>query len=140
MAIEPSLVVFASSLYLDTPMSSLEVDELSALLDNREELFAYVLTQPAFIARHPDVEKLIRTLAREHGSRANTKREATGMPRETTNLRTQMRESILAIIRDEGVNGSSALSVDELDRKLVRYSGLEPKASEVPERWIESTQ
>jgi hypothetical protein len=101
MALEPDLVAFATNLYLDIPLSESEATELGRLLDNREELFAYVLTRPEIMQKHPEIREEIVKLAQEHGHDALTKREAVGQPAAMRNVTKALELEILAAIEGD---------------------------------------
>ena len=138
MALEPELVAIATNLYLEAPLPQAQLEELARLLDNREELFAYLLTRDSLLEKHPDIRDEVRRLALEHGSQALTRRQVVGPLAATRNLVQQLQEELLSSIAGSVGETSSTSKLDELEHQLTHYSSIGPGHSNSPERWIKT--
>lgn len=136
MALEPDLVGFAARLLSDEPLDNEQIKELAALLENRDELFAYLLTHPAFLRKNPDVQAELSRLAREHGHGAATKRQTMGPPAAAQDAVAELQKEILAQISGEKDGANNRSGFDEADRRLVRYTSMDTQREISPERWI----
>lgn len=133
MPLEPALVAFALDLFRSSPTSSLEAKELALILDSREELFAYVLTNQEFLHRHPDVQDTVMKLAQEHGQGALSKRTAVGVATATRTIAVELEEALKDAIT---ANSEGKLQIDrilQLDRRLALDSTSHHSN---PERYI----
>jgi uncharacterized protein YigA (DUF484 family) len=118
-------------------MDGAEIADLARLLDNRGELFAFLLTEPDFLQKHPDVRDEIVGLAQDHGQVAATKRSAVGQPATMRNVAKELENEILAAI-ESNTDGNEPMSkIDRLDRQLAQGSSIGGAGNlNSPERWI----
>lgn len=136
MVLEPDVVAFGMSLYLDRHPSSEEINRLAAMLGSREELFAHIFTKTRFLEFHPDIRMAVESLVRRYGDQVATKRPAVGAPAAARNLAARTRDEVLSIISSDAVAGRSTLNLDDLDRKSALYSSETATFVNAPERWF----
>jgi hypothetical protein len=135
MALDPDLVAFAANLIYEEPLDNAQLSELGHLLENREELFAYLLTHSAFLQKNPDIQEELSRLSREHGHGAATKRETMGPPTVVHDLISQLQDEILARIAGE-MDEKKRSKLDEVDRQITQYTSTSIHLETSPERWI----
>lgn len=133
MSLEPALVTFAVGLFHSPPPSALEAKELALILDSREELFAYVMTNQEFLLRHPDVRDTLTRLAQEHGQGPLSKRVAVGAATATRTVATELEQALIDAVKADSEGKSQAARISTLDRYLAISNALEHSN---PERYI----
>ncbi|MGW9332738.1 hypothetical protein [Bosea sp. NPDC055594] len=129
--LSPSFTLDAYLIMRSVLMSQDEAQELSSLLESREELTASLLLDDDLIREYPDIYQELMTIAQTHYTRADSPRVTRGNIRLAKDLKQALAQGINAILEAEKQRMPIADSLHESARQ---YARVQP-ASELDLHW-----
>jgi hypothetical protein len=136
LALDPSQVAFVMQLSTDGPVDYSSAEELARLLEIREELLAYLLTNAAFLSKHPDIEAELRRLAFEHGPGALTRRTTDGPSPSAQAVLLAYESHLRSRLLGESEPRRSDEDLDQIDGELVKLTARSGPYKLSATRWI----
>ena len=137
MALDPKFVSNVMKLCTGRQLDEAQAGELAVILENREELLAYVLTRTEFLVQHPDVRQEVVRLAKENGYVAQTMRTVTGPPAVANTLVRDLASELGKILANEKERHGPDSPVDGLRHRLTQLEDPTGSSIFAPERWID---